>query len=249
MDEKILSPLDVIVPGSNTSDLVSLEEISNGYEMGPILGKKFKGGNPKQFAWRFFIGSDYMMEAIKCFEGQVVVDLGAGQSLDGYILLNIVGARADIIVEPWNMHKLYQKITDQESLRGTGELNKFIKRMYTFASTISAYDEETVKKLQQGIEEYFEKGAGKVPAALVAEDIVVALKRLPSDSVSVLACGMDRCMISDDVYTALVEEQIARVLHPQGAYLGMCSRFEPEGLRKDEKASDKKSGSFVKYTK
>ena len=241
----MLTPLQSIIPGINVSNLVGLEEISKGYTGGPLANGSMST-HPKKFAWQFFSGSDYLVEAAKSFEGQVVVDLGAGENLDGYILANIAGANSYIAVEPWNIQELYRKMADQEKLKGDPELNKKIEKMHKFIGTIPSYDKDLVKRIQERMQAHLKGEFRTIPTSVAAEDILTFLRRLPTDSVSLLACGIDRCMIGNDEYAFQVEEEITRTLNPKGAYLGMCSRFQPSRLRKDEAASDK--NFFEKFT-
>ena len=79
---KRLVALDTLVPGANTAGLVSLEEIAAGYKAGSIPGEGVSNRS-WQFAYQFFKASDYLVEAARGFEGQIVADLGAGKRLDG----------------------------------------------------------------------------------------------------------------------------------------------------------------------
>ena len=241
----MLTPLQSIIPGVNISNLVSLEEISKGYTGGPLANGSMST-HPRKFAWQFFKGSDYLVEAAKSFEGQIVVDLGAGENLDGYILANIAGAQSYIAVEPWNIQRLYPLLSDNEKLKGDPEINGMIESMMRFIGTIPSYDKDLVKRIQERVQAHLKGGPRTIPTSVAAEDILTFLRRLPTDSVSLLACGIDRCMIGNDEYASQVEEEITRTLNPKGAYLGMCSRFRPSGLRKDEAASDK--NFFEKFT-
>jgi len=240
-----LLTLDKLVPGANTSGLVGLKEIAEGYKAGP-LPREGMSNLAWRFAYQFFKGSDYLMEAARGFDGQIVADLGAGRSLDGYILCTIAGARAYIAVEPWNMRRLYQKITDTEKLKGDDELNELMRKMHDFIGTMQYSDRDRVQRIQQRIQQHLKEGSGDLPAVLIAEDMLTFLKRIPDNTVSVLTCGLDRCMIAFDEYGIPVEEEIARVLHPEGAYLAMSSRFSPKKLKKDETTSDDRFSKFTK---
>jgi hypothetical protein len=66
-----------------------------------------------------------------------------------------------------------------------------------------------------------------VPTALVAEDMLGFLKRVPDNSVSVLCSGIDRDVIDNDYYVALVAEEITRVLAKNGTYIGNSGTHIP----------------------
>lgn len=86
-----------------------------------------------------------------------------------------------------------------------------------------------------------------IPFALVREDMLDFLKRLPDNSVSILAAG-----ISVDIgreFQSDVEREIARVLDPHGAYINYASFFAPRDLIKSKCTEMKHHGGLVKFTK
>lgn len=66
-------------------------------------------------------------------------------------------------------------------------------------------------------------------ASVANDDMLTFLKRLPSDSVSILMAGIDSRIIRDEVYIQQVGQEIARVLHPKGAYICDVDHIEPRG--------------------
>lgn len=60
----------------------------------------------------------------------------------------------------------------------------------------------------------------KIPVAIVEEDMLSFLKRLPDNSVSVLNAGIDKIVMPDLRYRNSVAKEIIRVLNPQGGYVG-----------------------------
>ena len=61
-----------------------------------------------------------------------------------------------------------------------------------------------------------------------------------------MTAGLDKCIIIKDKYAELAEEEIGRVLHPQGAYLAICSRLVPKKLLIDHSFE---GNEFRKFTK
>jgi hypothetical protein len=195
-----------------------------------------ESNHPMIFAYKFLNYSSYFMSTAEALHGQVVADLGCGMHLDSHILLDIIGARGHIAIEPWNINEFYQHLTTEP--QGAEQTNKIIRNMRAYIADIQKYDQQQVMYLQERMRQHLSGQAGSIRTALVAEDMLSALRRLPDASVSVLASGIDRCMIGSDRYAALVEKEIVRVLHPQGALVGMNTRLLPEALQKDGQASD-----------
>ena len=235
----MINALDSIVKGANAKDLPTTEQISQGYRHnGPMAQGD---DNPKLFAWQFLY-TDYLIEAAKHWHNQVVVDLGCGTRLDGYHIAHLAGAKAYVAVDPYHMSKFYIRLTDDEKSKGDQELNERIQKIRRFIQN-RGYDEKVVGRIIKNIDFHFN---GKhLPIALVAEDMVSALRRLPRDSVSIMTAGLDKQILSGDGYAELAQKEISRVLHPQGAYLAMCSRFAPKLLSD----SSFEGNMFRKFTK
>lgn len=68
-----------------------------------------------------------------------------------------------------------------------------------------------------------------VPASVVCDHALAFLRRVPDDSVSIIASGLDR-MILDDDYGLELEKEIVRTLHPEGMALCCKSMLKPPGL-------------------
>lgn len=232
--------LDSIVEGADIENLPTIEQIGQGYKHNSPMVKG--DDHPRLFAWKF-LHTDYLIEALKGWEGQTLVDLGCGRELDGYIIAKLAGATTYIAVDPFNMSKFYQRLTDPKESKGDMEFNERIQKIRE-SIQIQGYDNKLVKKIVANIDSHLN---GKhLPVSLIAEDMVTALRRLPDNSTSILAAGLDKCIIWRDEYAELAEEEISRVLHPQGAYLAMCSRFVPKKLYLD---SSFEGSYFKKFTK
>ena len=66
------------------------------------------------------------------------------------------------------------------------------------------------------------------PAAVVAEDILTFLRRLPDNSVSIFMGGVDRLLIHDQGYWDSMSKEIERVLSSEGGYIALAgSHVEP----------------------
>ena len=73
-----------------------------------------------------------------------------------------------------------------------------------------------------GFDEIKEMGPEKIPSAVVPEDMLSFLKRLPDDSVSVMCSGIDECILKP-AYANEVRKETLRVLSPDGGLLNFAS--------------------------
>jgi hypothetical protein len=71
-----------------------------------------------------------------------------------------------------------------------------------------------------------------IPYEIIPEDMLTFLRRVSKKSVSILCSGIDECIINSGKYITAVEEEIARVLHPKGAFINYCSLFNPRGVER-----------------
>ena len=144
--------------------------------------KKAESTDPTQ---REFLLKDIetIREVFRRFKDQIVVDLGAGVTLDGYRIVETTGAKAYIAVEPFNATPLKDEFNSPTNL--------------------------AKKRLPD---------AKHLKIAVVREDMLTFLKRLPDNSVSILVSGID-CMIIEEEYGELVAAEIERVLDPNGAFV------------------------------
>lgn len=231
-----------IVNEANVDKLPSLEDIEKGYRFDIRCAKG--DDNPRLFCYKFFTGSDYFIEAAKCFEEKIIVDLGVGKFLDGYVLAQVVGAKGYVAVEPFNITKYYNYLIYSDNYILDKDLNEKLSKCADFIRGIVEYDKNLVERLNLRINNYLEKGFD-VPIALVAEDMVSALKRFPDNSINVLTAGLDKCILWNDEYAEKAEREISRVVSSPGYYLSICSRLEPEGMIKDSISNN----TFRKFSK
>ncbi len=150
------------------------------------------------------------------FKDQIVVDLGFGNSDIGFFLASLLGAKAYVAVDnyPINKNKLdgltetkiNEKLVDSTNMLKGGE-----------------WEEKNRKILQKVIT------AKAIPVSIVKDNILDFLRRLPDNSVSFFAFGVDINMIPDDKYIEAVNREMQRVLSQKGGYLELRSAFEVGG--------------------
>lgn len=90
--------------------------------------------------------------------------------------------------------------------------------------------------------------AQNIPFAVVMEDMLEFLRRLPAESVSILTSAVTVGIRRE--YAHQVEDEIVRVLDPQGAYITHFSEFTPETLKMEKsKHYPDRWGGLVRFTK
>ena len=91
--------------------------------------------------------------------------------------------------------------------------------------------------LRGSISEMIQERAGalpRIPFKVVAKDMLAYLKEEEDDLVSIVACGIEDCILPDEGYKRMVEAEIVRVLRPGGAFISSHSDFDPRGLHVTE---------------
>jgi hypothetical protein len=150
---------------------------------------------------------------LKLFNGQVVVDLGAGHTASGYLLSELMKARAYIGVDLYNTNSLN---SDLEKLDFPGDN----KAAASLGNELKSYP---------GVQKHH------IPFSIVKDDMLSFLKRLPDNSVSITMSGIDRSVIEDVPYRQDVLKEIERVLDPNGGFLSsdsFISDFDTEVISK-----------------
>lgn len=183
------------------------------------------------------------------FHEEIVLDLGVGKNIDGYVLALVSGARGYIAVEHRHMQRFFAKITAPDKFTSDTQLREKIAKNSPYLQKIPTYDPQEVERVQEQMRAYLAGTLKDIPVVLLAEDMLVATKRLPDQSVSVLAGGIDSVMISDDTYAAAMEEEIARILSPSGAYAATHSRLQPKGKHITQTYSDQAFELFTARTR
>lgn len=191
-----------IVPGFDTSMPFTLKD-------GVYAGHKASEGIPMQldadrkpFVYvrelvDWLEGDQGLRDWLSPLNGQVLVDIGAGGTAYGLRFAQMVGASAYVAIEGHYPSALRQSIYESMA----------------------------------------DEGQGRIPAVVIGEDMISALGRFPHDSVSVMASrieplcfrngGSYKDMERAEDYVRAVEQQIRRILHPEGIFLSYRSQVYP----------------------
>lgn len=156
----------------------------------------------------------------KMFSNIPLVDLGAGQSQNGYFTAKILGSSGYIGVEPYFNLSLEDSLTAGEDSRSRPIGSRGLK----FRKNTGA-----IHPITENIK--------NIPFAIAAEDALTFLKRLPNHSVGILSCGVDGHVMSGrsgtpeehekiKKYIKDVNNEIIRVLHPASAIIHNGSVFD-----------------------
>ncbi len=94
------------------------------------------------------------------------------------------------------------------------------------------YADVLLKTLRQAIEEQKHMVA-EIPWKVSSDDMLTGLRGIPDESVSVLACGIEDCILPDADYKSAVESEIARVLSVTGIFASSHSDLHPRGLHEE----------------
>ena len=94
------------------------------------------------------------------------------------------------------------------------------------------YADVLLKTLGQAIEDQ-KHVVAEIPWKVSSDDMLSALQKIPDESVSVLACGIEDCILPDAGYKAAVEAEISRVLSETGVFASSHSDLHPKGLREE----------------
>lgn len=165
--------------------------VSNTSAIGNVL--KFIDEKDERSLSRFDNNKENLLGWLSPLNGQLLVDLGAGISADGYRFAKIVGARGYIGIE--------------------GETGLACMLM---------------EKVKQDISSPVNEEERHIPASIISEDMLHALRRFPPRSVSVLASAIDDFLMWDDpTYLKKVGNETSRILHPKGTFVTFASDIIP----------------------
>lgn len=151
------------------------------------------------------------------FSGQVVVDFGSGDSVNGYFLALLFGAKGYVGVDSFHSERLKNHLTHHGSLK--------------IFNSVCPHDYDTSSRPE--LKEL-------IPASVIADDMLSFLKRLPDNSVSIFTFGIDNNVIPDRKYREAAAKEIPRVLNESGVYLTYesdISRSELVKLQREQKGS------------
>jgi hypothetical protein len=216
-DKGVIVPVRNIIPGINLDSLVENgEDPGVGFDGSELTDTQTPGviSNARSVWSSNFVSEinyrydEDVKRELESLRGQVVVDLGAGETLFGYAIADNFGAKGYVGIEPIFAEKLVREV-EKEKHNGT-------------------------------------------PIAVVKEDMLNFLRRLPGDSVSLLCSGIDGDIIPEMDYREATAREIARVLDPEGVYVGHLYPGHivlPEVEEIDKKLVDRQDGAFLAYRK
>jgi hypothetical protein len=75
----------------------------------------------------------------------------------------------------------------------------------------------------------------RIPFKVVSNDMLEHLQSEGDDLISIIACGIENCILPDEKYKRKVEAEITRTLHPEGVFISSHSDIDPQGLQVTEK--------------
>src|SRR3989338_6116188 len=145
-------------------------------------------------------GERKMKELFSDWKDQIVVDLGAGSYPSAYHIAGIYKAKGFVAVEAFHPHNLASY----------------------FSRAQNPYDRSDKSGINK--HSYWYRFPERIPVAIVPEDMLSFLKRLPDNSVSVYAGNIDLDLIPRKYHNQVAAE-IARVLDPNGSFVSAGSDF------------------------
>lgn len=135
---------------------------------------------------------------LKEFEDQIVIDLGSGANLYGYLIADLAKAKSYIATDDcYSQLSLFNR--------------KFEKIFLTIAEDI---------KIDQYLSELPRHKYNSTKMGFILTDMLTLLKEIPDNSVSIFCSGIDHYVIPDQSHRDDIAKEISRVLHPKGAYIG-----------------------------
>ena len=75
----------------------------------------------------------------------------------------------------------------------------------------------------------------RIPFKVLPHDMLEHLQREGDDLISIVACGIENCILPDERYKRKVEAEIIRTLHPEGVFISSHTDIDPRGLQVTEK--------------
>ena len=221
--DKWLSPLN---------EIVRLRTGVDGNNLGKIVSEGAAHSNPTSYMQTNFNRIvDYLCgdfceydsekreplrkDLVESLKGNIVVDLGAGESNLGYVIAQLGGARAYVGVEPNFSNRLRASIYD-------GGFNVDLRKPFA--------EYPNSEKL--------------IPYSVVNSDMLSFLRAIEGDQVSMIAAGIDDSVIHDGKYEADVKVEINRTLAKSGGFLSIRSEIY-FGKESGKKIYLSNNGSYV----
>lgn len=75
----------------------------------------------------------------------------------------------------------------------------------------------------------------RIPFKVIPADMLEHLQSEGDDLISIIACGIENCILPDEKYKRKVEAEVIRTLHPDGVFISSHSDIDPQGLQVTEK--------------
>ena len=75
----------------------------------------------------------------------------------------------------------------------------------------------------------------RIPFKVIPNDMLEHLQSEGDDLISIVACGIENCILPDEKYKRKVEAEVIRTLHPEGVFISSHSDIDPQGLQVTEK--------------
>ncbi|MEI7424743.1 MAG: hypothetical protein WCK10_01340 [Candidatus Staskawiczbacteria bacterium] len=167
-------------------------------------------------------------EGLKLFENQTVVDLGAGSRPSGYLLSQLLGAKAYVGVEICGINTA--------SLENNSEI------LNTYIDWVKKNDVYRLNKCAEIIPDLY---ASKIPYSIVNQDMLSFLKRLPDNSVSITMGGVGPEIMKDNEYWKEVFKEVERVLSKNGGFLYYASGPASPDVKFDVAYEGPTSGDYI----
>ena len=195
-DSGFFSPSDLI-PGLDTEGLPRIEDLEtdNRYGVDDVGGP-----NSTSYAWILYSRIDFEGERSlwqKAMTGRIVVDLAGGCNAWGYLLACEAQASCYIGLDAYNYRGLKGALSSEGLARSFHIFRECEDPTYRPPGLL-------------------------IPRAVVPEDMLTFLRRVPDRSVSVLAIGLH--YILPPSYADEVNEQLSRVIQDGGC----CVRYPGE---------------------
>ena len=74
----------------------------------------------------------------------------------------------------------------------------------------------------------------RIPFKVVLSDMLEHLQSEGDGLISIVACGIENCILPDEKYKRKVETEVIRTLHPAGVFISSHSDIDPHGLKVTE---------------
>lgn len=228
--DKLVVPVEEIIPNFDTRGLENIREegiFSDGISVNLSVAREFldnrdfrdifdsEHGVSMSTPWgkdvydQFQNNKEVKNRITETLRNQIVVELGAGMESYGYEIARESGAKAFIAVEP-----------------------HYIKRLES--SIVSAI---RVANSSEQEEEESQESAMKV--ALVQDDMLHFLMRVPIESISIIILGIDDEILPDPGYRIKVASEILKTLSKKGAVIHQFQTAMPTEDLEEEYFRDK----------